>query len=214
MQIKEKIISTQRTARYYINDSELKNFDKLLFLIHGYAQLAGDFIREFEFLDDMKVLIIAPEGLSRFYYRNNIGASWMTKDDRLNEIKDYVVYLDNVYQEINNSFDISKTKKYLLGFSQGVHTAVRWFTGSKHGFDELILCSSDFPKDADFGNLKLKLKNSTIHYLHGKNDDVVGMEKYNESKLLLRNNEIPFKEILFDGRHEINENTVKEIILS
>ena len=47
-------------------------------------------------------LLIAPEGLSRFYHEDHesIGASWMTREERLEEIKDYLMYLDLVHDRV------------------------------------------------------------------------------------------------------------------
>ncbi len=147
----------QKTARYFSNQPA-GQIRSVCFVIHGYAHLAKDFIYDFDFLSDDHTLIIAPEGLSRFYFRNKIGASWMTKEDRINEITDYINYLNKLAGEIKNKYDLSQAKFHLLGFSQGVHTAVRWFTKSNFHFDNLILCSSDFPEDTDFNKFNNKLE--------------------------------------------------------
>jgi hypothetical protein len=45
-------------------------------------------------------IIIAPEGLSRFYrkgFSGDVVASWMTKDDRLDDMEDYVRYLNDLH---------------------------------------------------------------------------------------------------------------------
>jgi hypothetical protein len=58
---------------------------------HGYGQLAKTFIRRFEPIMDAQTLVVAPEGLSRFYWGGFDGpvvASWMTREDRLDEIAD------------------------------------------------------------------------------------------------------------------------------
>lgn len=211
----EKIIKTEKTARYYVNNDRNKtDINKVLFVLHGYAQLAGDFIKEFEFLDYNKTLIAAPEGLSKFYFRNKIGASWMTKEDRLNEIEDYLNFLEKVFEEVKSDFNTEKTKTFLLGYSQGVHTAVRWFIKSKNYFNKLILCSSDLPKDADFNALSHKIVNSELIYLQGEFDDVVSMVTFNESKKLFSENNIPFTEIIFKGKHEINKESLLSVINS
>src|ERR1051325_10016453 len=49
--------------------------------------------------------LVAPEGLSRFYLseratERRVGASWMTREDRLAEIADYLGYLDAVYDDV------------------------------------------------------------------------------------------------------------------
>ncbi len=211
MHINEKSISVKKTARYFTIIPESNCIKSIWFVIHGYAQLAEEFIKEFDFLQDGSSVIIAPEGLSKFYFRNKTGASWMTKEDRINEINDYVGYLDAVFDELQSSFDLSNSKANILGFSQGVHTAVRWFTKSKYDFSGLILCSSDFPKDADFKELKKKLAVSQLYYLFGKYDEIISVEKFNESLDLLKTNAVPYKDIVFEGKHEIDRKSITDI---
>ena len=211
MKIKEQFLKVEKTARYYSNLPENK-ISNLYFVIHGYAQLASEFISEFEFLQDGSSMIIAPEGLSRFYSRNRIGASWMTREDRVNEINDYISYLDKLFEELKNKHDLSGSKNCLLGFSQGVHTAVRWFISGKPHFDKLILCSSDFPSDADFKQLNNRLETSELFLISGSRDDVLSRSTFTESAGLLGKNNTPFKEIIFDGKHEINKYSILEAL--
>ena len=103
MKITETQITIEKTARYYTNDPGGSKINQTWIVIHGYAQLAKDFIKEFEFLSDCGTLIVAPEGLSKFYSKNYPAASWMTKEDRTNEIEDYTNYLEKVFSGINNS---------------------------------------------------------------------------------------------------------------
>lgn len=208
LKISEFNIITQKTARYYSNRPDSVNIEFVWFVLHGYAQLAKDFVKEFDFLNDNNTLIVAPEGLSKFYFRNNVGASWMTKEDRLNDINDYLNYLNLLFDEIGAKYNLSKAKFNLLGFSQGVHTAVRWFVSTNHNFDRLLLCSSDFPKDADFDNLKNKLQKSKMYFIYGNKDDVIGKQTFQESVNLLRINEVGFDEIVFEGKHTIDKNSI------
>ena len=61
------------------------------------------FAQCFKILNTDKNTIIAPEGLSRFYkngFYGEVVSSWMTKEDRLNEINDYILYLDTLIEEL------------------------------------------------------------------------------------------------------------------
>ncbi|MEO8211039.1 MAG: phospholipase, partial [bacterium] len=88
MKIEENTIKIEKSARFYLNEPSKKNIKSVWIVLHGYAQLAKDFINEFDFLSDEDTLIITPEGLSKFYFKDKIAASWMTKEDRSNEIND------------------------------------------------------------------------------------------------------------------------------
>ena len=76
--------------------------------MHGLGQLASVFIGYFKTIATPTRLIVAPEALSRHYIPQSgssgtkdarIGATWMTREDRDNEIADYVEYLDAVWRE-------------------------------------------------------------------------------------------------------------------
>src|SRR5438445_8877211 len=103
--MQEHHLAVAKTARYYSLGEPGPATRQLWFVCHGYGQLAGRFLRHFEPLDDGSRVIIAPEGLSRFYLSESpaerrVGASWMTREDRLVEIGDYVRYLDAVHDHV------------------------------------------------------------------------------------------------------------------
>jgi hypothetical protein len=67
---------------------------------------------------------VAPEALSRFYVSQEpgrhcpvsvVGGTWMTREDRENEIRDYVRYLDILHDEV----EIEGVPTTVLAFSQG-----------------------------------------------------------------------------------------------
>src|SRR6266498_2722637 len=139
--MQEHRLTVSRTARYFT----LGRPDReVWFVLHGYGQLAALFLRHFEPLDDGTRLIVAPEGLSRFYLTEDpaerrVGASWMTREDRLTEIEDYVQYLDAVHADVVGSVDRSLVKVRVLGFSQGAATACRWASTGASRVDRLIV---------------------------------------------------------------------------
>ena len=88
--MKKNEIKVAKTARYYTLN-ENRNIDTILYVLHGYAQLASKFIEEFDYLKNTNVLVVAPEGLSLFYGKERTPvSSWMTSYDRENEINDYI----------------------------------------------------------------------------------------------------------------------------
>ena len=103
-------LHVRRTARYY-TIGPIHGFPRELWIVaHGYAQLARRFVKWFSPLDDGTRLIVAPEGLSRFYLdpvaerraqaEPRVGATWMTREDREAEIADYVSYLEHLASEV------------------------------------------------------------------------------------------------------------------
>lgn len=218
MNTEEKHYKTQKTARYYLSKphSEInESIKKLIFVIHGYAQLAKDFIQEFEFLNNNETLIIAPEGLSKFYSKGVIAASWMTKEDRDNEIDDYLFYLEGIANQILSHLPKKSEEIIVLGFSQGVHTAARFSVCTEMNVSKLILCASDFPQDADFDGLREKTQSTQpmkIYYMFGDKDRNIRLENFEKSIALLEENEIQFEKIIFDGEHIVHQESVKKIL--
>ena len=86
-------IPVTRTARYYTLGELNQNTKDVWIFIHGHRDLAGKFIMKFAELAEQGSFLIAPEGLMRLYIKGDfgdVGASWMTKEDRDADIKDYV----------------------------------------------------------------------------------------------------------------------------
>src|SRR5207302_9410481 len=89
------------------------------------------FLEKLRVLDDGRRHLVAPEGLSRFYLTESpterrVGATWMTREDRLAEIDDSVRYLDAVYDDVFGRIDRARVTVHALGFSQGAATVSRW----------------------------------------------------------------------------------------
>jgi len=214
MEVTTKNISVQKTARYYVAGNLSAQTKNIWFVIHGYGQLAENFIQQFDFLLNNETIVIAPEGLSRFYTTsagNVTGASWMTKEDRGNEIMDYNSYLDSVLDEVRSGITNTIVKINVLGFSQGVHTAARWFIGSSNKFDGLYLCSSDFPRDADFEKLRTKLQFSKMFYIYGDSDGIIPQASFEKSIRMLKEKNIDFETSVFEGKHIIHSDTIKKL---
>src|SRR5690348_13629606 len=122
-----------RMARYFVAGEPTDTTRDVWIALHGYGQLAEQFLGALEPLSRDDRVVVAPEALSRFYLdepakrhgpESPVGASWMTREDRLNEITDYVRYLDDVAAAVKRV--ATKATITVLGFSQGVATACRW----------------------------------------------------------------------------------------
>jgi len=181
---------------------------------HGYGFLANDFLRNFEVLNDGSHLVVAPEALHRFYlYGTNgkIGASWMTREDRLNEIADYIHYLDAVYSEVMSQSDPEAVRITALGFSQGTATACRWALMGESIVHRLVLWGGDFPMDIDWETGRERLKNMDVQLVWGKDDPYIKQANVQQHTGLLKRHGVNFKIKIFNGQHEIEPNTLKTI---
>src|SRR5687767_5276492 len=144
--MQELNVSFNFQARYFKVGEINEHTKAVWFVLHGYGQLAQYFLTKFNALTTQGVCVIAPEGLSRFYLEdvntrnqtgnNRVGATWMTRENRLMDIENYITFLDTVYQaEVGNRL-IPVT---ILGFSQGAATASRWAVQNNIKYERLIL---------------------------------------------------------------------------
>src|SRR2546428_11922672 len=151
--VKEHHIGVSRTARYFALGDPARA-GEVWFACHGYGQLAARFLEKLRVLDGGHRSLVAPEGLSRFYLSESpterrVGASWMTREDRLAEIEDYVRYLDAVYAAVFESLDRAGVTVHALGYSQGASTVSRWAALGKAKIDRLTLWGGAVPPGLD-----------------------------------------------------------------
>ncbi|MGE5682981.1 MAG: alpha/beta hydrolase [Bacillota bacterium] len=212
-EVRANNIIINRTARYFtLGDENGDSVSEVWFVLHGYAQLASEFIRNFEVIDDGSRLIVAPEGLSRFYIKNgtgHIGASWMTSEDRLNEIEDYLSYLSKVNDQLHSSLKKRNIKTCLLGFSQGASTATRWFEKSGINFNRLILWGGHLASDFNLNNSKYR--ETDISLVYGAEDKFLLPTYFEEDISNLKKHGIAYRLFSFNGGHLIDPDTLIKV---
>lgn len=171
--VEERHITVPRTARYHVL-GDPSTAQELRLVLHGYGQLARYFLRHFEGLGNGR-LIVAPEGLSRYYTdagHTRVGATWMTREDRGNEITDHVNYLDRLCAELIRIAGRS-LPVHVLGFSQGVATAARWTTLGHTTPASLVLWGGQLPPDLPSGVLGERWASTPVTLVHGAQDELV-----------------------------------------
>lgn len=205
----EHFIRIQKTARYFAKGRPSSK--KLLIALHGYGQLAQYFIRKFSDLDE-SWYVVAPEGLHRFYMSGSsgrVGASWMTKEAREQDIEDNLNWLKQLIKQLTSENTYEQI--VLLGFSQGAATAARYFYQAAFPVDRLIIWASVFPPDIDKDQIFEK------HESTGKNVFVLGNEdiffNVDQQKEAMRFfDELGFETVEFEGKHDIDAKTLSYIL--
>jgi len=160
-------IELTKTFRYVQYGTITEN-SILLYVLHGYGQLPEYFSRKFLPLSD-RVVLIAPEGMHRFYLNGTsgrVGASWMTKESREDDIKDNIRFLDRLDAKLTEK--IEPYKRIVLGFSQGGATAARWKASGQTTIDNLIMWAAIFPPDLE--NETFPLEKNKHHFAIGDQD--------------------------------------------
>jgi predicted esterase len=220
--IAEHHIAVTRTARYYIlgggdGDDELR---ELWIVCHGYGQLAGTFIESFSAVATPQRLIAAPEALSRFYLDPSrspsdplprVGAAWMTREDRQNEIEDQIRYLDALHDRLRPAAVRDRVRLRVLGFSQGVATAGRWVAYGRARTSQLILWAGKFPPDVDLRPLAEKLAGAPVLLVTGTRDSLASWSGADEETKRFADAGIAARLMSFEGGHRLDNATLAKI---
>lgn len=203
----ENHIQVNRQFRYEILNPESES-SRVLFVLHGYGQLARYFIRKFEVLKD-EFLIVAPEGIHRYYLEGSsgrVGASWMTKEDRLIDIEDNIEYLNSLLDRIKLDFN-NVSQIHVLGFSQGGATATRWAGTNKFMISSFVLWACVFPPDME--NISFN-KTNKKYFVLGDNDEYFNSEKQ-QLQILNFYSSMDYTNCTYPGNHDIHPSFLKEL---
>ena len=212
--IRRNAIQVSRTAYYHSVGPSAREAKEVWFVLHGYGQLASYFVRHFQGIADEHRLIIAPEALSRFYVSrdgNRVGASWMTREAREDEIKDYLAYLNQVYDAMMEERAGDPVRITVLGFSQGGATASRWVTLGGLPACRLILWGGAIAHDLDLKTHGSVFNRLQLTMVVGNEDEFVTPDVLEEQKERLDGAQIRYRLIPFKGGHRLNPDILKKV---
>ena len=213
MSVQEHHIRVVKRARYYTIGSADQVSD-IWIVCHGYGQLAARFITAFQCIAEHGRLIVAPEALHRFYRdpppapaaSRRVGATWMTREDRENDIADYVDYLDLLISEIVSR--APSARLHVLGFSQGSATVLRWAANASRVPDHIILWAGEVPQDVDWTAAARKLAKTRIDVVRGSRDDLTSEEGLSRNLRTLSEVALEYHVHQFNGGHHMDEATL------
>lgn len=214
-------IRVQRTARYYtLGGRQDLSPSSVWFVLHGYGQLAGDFVRYFGDLAADDTLVVAPEAMNRFYSvaadvaparDRPVGATWMTREDRESEVADYVEYLDGVFDAVNGGSLPPGARINVLGFSQGAATAARWIAHGRVPATRLILWGGLVPPDADLSRGPHSLRGVPLTIVLGSRDHYVSDAALDDDVARLGRAGIAATVVRFDGGHALSRAVLRQL---
>jgi len=206
-------LTVSRKAQVYTYGNK-ESAKVAVIVCHGYAHLADRIIQKFNNLDEDDIYVIAPQGLSVFYWKGmneDPVASWMTSKDRLDEIEDFSRYLSKVYENYLSDFN---GKIILMGFSQGCATIWRWQHKYPVEHHSIINWSGWIPEDIDLSKSLDHLSNPKVHVVVGDQDQYLTEERMVAMKEVIANNQIPAIHHRFEGRHQVDRKLLESILQS
>ncbi len=207
-------ISFEFSSSYITYNKLTDNTENIWIVFHGYGQLSKYFIRRFDVLDGDKNYIIAPQGLSKFYVDHdykNVGASWLTKEDRGSDLLNQQKYLIKLMDELKLKIDFSKIKVNLFGFSQGVSALTRLLMNYNMKVNNVIIWAGWVP-DEFFNINKDVLKDTNLFFVVGNKDKYYNnpiIKGYLKKFKNILNKKIDY--FVFNGGHIVDRKVLKKI---
>ena len=220
---REVPIVTRRSARFYVlgGRDDGRAPAELWVVLHGYGQLARRFVRHFRDVAGPDRMIVAPEALNRFYVAGPadvrshaevpVGATWMTREDRDREIDDQRAYLDAVLDAVRTPWTADPAPRLVvLGFSQGVATAVRWVARAAATPDRVIAWAGSLPQELDADTARRALA-GRLTLVAGRADELLAPARLEAERARLATLGLEAPLVWYDGGHTIDGPTLSRL---
>lgn len=210
----------RRTARFWVLGDPGPATREVWVACHGYGQLAADFVRALEPLSDPARVVVAPEALSRFYLDepakrhgpdSPVGASWMTREDRVHEIEDYIAWLDAAAEAVLTELDAHDLRVVALGFSQAVATVCRWAAFGRRRLDRVILWGGAIAADLPTERGARVFQGASVTVVAGKNDPVTPVKFMRGERARLEALGLDVGFLEHEGGHALNSDALRSL---
>lgn len=217
-------LTVARTARYATAGAAPAEAKRLWIAFHGYGNLASDFIAPIADAAPVDTRVVAPEGLSRFYlamprtdgkHLQNIGATWLTRDDREDDLRDALAMLHAVVAREHAAIVAARgTAPTLgvLGFSQGVAMSMRWVVqatqnpalGADARIATHVLWAGGLAHDVENDALRESWRDTALHVVAGTRDAFATEASHRVFHERLQAIGVRATEHQFDGGHRLH----------
>ena len=207
-------ISVKRTAHVAELGNDITKSKEIWMILHGYGQLANRIVRKFDHLDNDHFHAIAPEGLNKFYWHDGPRepvSTWMTSHERLDEIADYLAYLDQVYDELIVPH-LDHANFNILGFSQGSATMWRWVIHRQPKLNKLIQWAGEFPPEPDYNQYLNYLNNIDLQMVYGDKDSFIKGKHKDKVLQHIETAGLDMKIVEYEGLHRIDRKVLSNIV--
>jgi len=207
-------LSINKTAFYQSLGNFSSSTKYVWFVLHGFGQLSRYFSKKFEGAADSEHYFVFPEATHRYYlqgFQGRVGATWMTSDRREYDIEDNIAYLNKLYETEFLSRNNPELKLVVLGFSQGLATAMRWMFAEKIKVESLIMWAGSYPHETDFAALKDYFLQMKIFAVFGDADQYFNQEIIDEKLKPIKESNVQIECVSFSGGHDIDLKTLVDL---
>src|SRR5262245_59558539 len=195
--------AAKSTRVYHLGD--LSGATEVWFALHGYGQVAAQFIEDFAPAVRPGRVIVAPEALNHFYTDHRgkkVGATWMTSEDRDAEISDYVAYLDTVSERFLSGLSAPRVEVH--GFSQGSATAARWIALGRIRAARLVIWGGELPPDPPMESIVERLNEADLNIVMGDKDQYYSRDRVDQGLERLDAAGVRYAMHWFEGGHVVD----------
>lgn len=204
-------VPAERSARvYHLGDPAAAR--EIWFVLHGFGQLAASFIATFAPAVRPGRLIVAPEALNHYYTDHrakNVGATWMTSEDRTAQIADYVHYLDRVGDDYLAKAPEARIE--IHGFSQGAATATRWLALGRVRAARLVLWGGEVPPDPPIDSYRDRLNAADLTLVIGDSDQYISAGRVEHEAERLDGAGVNYTLHRFAGGHVVDPGILRRL---
>jgi predicted esterase len=134
----------------------------------------------------------------------------MTRDDRENEIRDYVGYLDTLLATLRARLT-GRPRVIVVGFSQGAATGARWVSQGNAVVDHLVLWGGTVPPEIDLAGGPSVFRDVPVTLVAGTRDQYITPELAARENERLEKAGITHQLIAFEGGHVISRSALRKV---
>ena len=205
----EKRVDYHSSNTYATLNALQKNTHTVWIVFHGIGYLSKFFLKYFTGLPPEEHYIIAPQAPSKYYLNNDykhVGASWLTREGTMEELKNVLAYVDAVIADQSLP---ERCKINILGYSQGASIALRWLCHSHQHCDKLILYAGGIPNEITAEDVQFLKASTEISIVFGQRDEFLTVERMAlEEKKIQNLFGANARRVSFDGGHEVRPEVI------
>jgi len=212
MPILNSKMQIRHTVYFTVQTPEGSGPHPALIVLHGFGQRAEEFSKVFETLPSAGILVAAPQGPHQFYPKfpaREVGFSWLTRYERDQSVVDFIGYMQQFVELLKTDYAVDLSRLYVLGFSQGVSMVYRFWAHGAAPVRGIIAVSSDLPPDV--AERLSFMRPTNILLVHGREDQMVSINKAREAETILRAHSMPVELLEFDGGHYVPSLAVERV---